>query len=100
MADNGDEGLPILFFFPEIIGVAACVLFSPIWSMRLVHRGHYLSALSVLLVAITGAFGFWRCMVSRRRLAAFLIMVAILLSFLALNALLPQTEGFMNQPVF
>jgi hypothetical protein len=68
--------------------------------MRLFHRGHYFYGVSVLLVAILGTLGFWQCVVRRRRIAAWLIMLGMFASLLALNSLLPQTEGFMNAPPF
>jgi len=100
MANKSDEELSILMFFPEVIGVAACVVFSPFWSMRLFHRGHFLYGVSVLLVAILGTFCFWQCVARRRRFIAWLIMLGMFASFLALHSLLPQTEGFLNTPPF
>jgi hypothetical protein len=100
MPNKSDEDAPMLFFFPEIIGVAACLLFSPLWSARLFIQGHYFFGILVLLVAAVGSFAFWRCMVRKLRFVAFFIMLGIAASLMALNSLLPPAEGFMNRPLF
>ncbi len=57
MQSESDKTLSILFFFPEMIGVAAMVLFSPWWCVQLVHQCHYVYGCLVLSVAIGG--GIW-----------------------------------------
>jgi hypothetical protein len=91
-----EKPLSAVFFFPEAIGVAACVLFSPWWCVRLAHQGHLAYAGLVLFVAVVGTFGVAWFMVKRRRVFAWLVMVAILFAFLLIDSSLPPAERFMR----
>jgi hypothetical protein len=68
--------------------------FSLFWSMRSFIGGTFSTESQCLLVAILGTFCFWQCVARRRRFVAWLIMLGMFASFLALHSLLPQTEGF------
>jgi len=91
MPVESDEPLPIILFFPEIIGIAAMVLLSPLWCVRLVHQGYVVYGCLVLSIAITGTIGFVWYMIKRRRFVALMIMVAILLAFFLILSRLPST---------
>jgi len=89
------DNLPILIFFPEIIVVAVCVLFSPMWCLRLMKHGNYVYGCLVLAIGLGGGISFVWFMVKRKRFIAFLIMIAIILACLLLNGSLPPAERFM-----
>jgi hypothetical protein len=86
-----DEPVPIIFFFPEIIGVAVSVILSPLWCARLVSQGYVVYGCLILSIAIMGALGFVWCMIKRRRFVAWMVMLAILLAFLLIFSRLPPT---------
>src|SRR5215510_11502677 len=91
MPSEPDKQLPIAFFFPEIIGVTALVLFSPLWCARLIDQGYIVYGCLVLSIAITGTLGFVWCMIKRWRFVAWMVMGAILMAFLLILSRLPST---------
>jgi hypothetical protein len=97
MPRKPEEPLSLLFFFPEVIGAAACVVFSPWWCLRLARQGHVVYGGMVLLVAVAGTFGFTWFMVKRMRWATWVVIGAIVFAFLLLNATLPPADRFMTE---
>lgn len=98
--EDEEEQVPLHFFYPQILLVGFYVLSSPVWAVRLYQRGHFFAAVSVPLVAITGALWYWKFMARKRRTFEFLVNMAILALPWVLDSLLPLVEGFLDKPVF
>src|SRR5262245_53496272 len=100
MPEKPDKSIPILFFFPDIIGITLFVLLSPLWCAQLVYQGYVVYGCLVLSIAIMGTSGFVWCMIQRRRFIALVVMVAVLLAyFLILSRLPPNVRlGIGQEP--
>ena len=89
MPEKPDKSIPILFFFPDIIGITLFVLLSPLWCAQLVYQGYVVYGCLVLSIAIMGTSGFVWCMIKRRRFAALVVMLAVLLAYFLILSCLP-----------